>query len=168
LKMDVAVKGRAGIEKKGADKSTGKDLMARTRRDAGGILSSRAHREILKHAAGSDVSMKNNRNESASKGLVELKVSGWKKSRVAGNADGGVSSLIQWLEKKASTKLATRSRSVKIKKVCCNQLGTSLPVFAYRGRRSSPIRSALVCSQPQTDDRDDKPQKLAGVLSIPG
>lgn len=53
-----------------------------------------------------------------SRGLQELKVTGWNKSKASGNPDGGVSSLVSWLEKKASNRLGSRVRTVKIKKVC--------------------------------------------------
>ena len=65
--------------------------------------------------------MKEARGSAPRGGLVELKVTGWEKSKASSNADGGVSSLIKWLEKKASNRLGSRARQVKIKKVCCRQ-----------------------------------------------
>ena len=51
-------------------------------------------------------------------GLVDLKITGWEKSKASSDADGGVSSLIKWMEKKASHRLGSRTREVYIKKVC--------------------------------------------------
>ena len=114
--MGVSVKGQGRVGK-GAAPPSGprKDLMSRTAR--GGILSATAQRAILRQAGTSDPSMKNARVAGARNGPVDLKVTGWQKSKVSDAADGGVSSLIRWLEKKASTRLGSKARSVKIRKV---------------------------------------------------
>lgn len=125
LAMDVTVKGRGGGRVGKSAGSAKGDLVSRTQK--GGILSSSAQRAILKSAGAGDVAMKEGRVPH-SRGLVELRVSNWTKSKASTNPDGGLSSLISWLEKKASTRLSSRARNVKIKKVCrrheyCYQAG---------------------------------------------
>jgi nuclear RNA export factor len=118
LAMDGPVKGRGGRVGKssgGPAKNARKDLTAG--KGKGGILSAANQRAILKHAGTGDVAMKGSKSV-PSRGLTELKVTNWKKSKASTNPDGGVSSLITWLEKKASNRLGSRVRSVKIKKVC--------------------------------------------------
>ncbi|KAK3112226.1 nuclear mRNA export, poly(A)+RNA binding protein, partial [Teratosphaeriaceae sp. CCFEE 6253] len=124
LTMGVAVKGRAGVSKgSGPPSGPKKDGGARPTR--GGILSSTAQREILRQAAGTrDVTMKSERPSGTRGGLEELKVTGWSKSKASSGADGGVSSLIKWLEKKASVRLGSKTRNVKIRK--SNVDGTDL------------------------------------------
>ncbi|KAK4565454.1 nuclear mRNA export, poly(A)+RNA binding protein [Recurvomyces mirabilis] len=113
--MGLPIKGRAGVAKSSTPTGPRKDPAARPAR--GGILGATAQRAILRQAAGTrDVSMKEGRISVTRGGLVGLKVSGWNKSKAADNADGGVSALIKWLEKKASSKLGSRARNVKIKK----------------------------------------------------
>jgi nuclear RNA export factor len=117
LAMDGPVKGRGGRVGKssGPAKNARKDLTAG--KGKGGILSAANQRAILKHAGTGDVAMKGSKSV-PSRGLTELKVSNWNKSKASTNPDGGVSSLITWLEKKASNRLSSRVRTVKIKKVC--------------------------------------------------
>ncbi|TKA67051.1 hypothetical protein B0A55_11068 [Friedmanniomyces simplex] len=116
LTMGLPVKGRAGVGK-GTGPPTGPRKDGASKPTRGGILGATAQREILRHASGTrDVAMKEERVSGAKGGLVELKVSGWNKSKASGDADGGVSSLIKWLEKKASSRLGSRVRMVKIKK----------------------------------------------------
>jgi nuclear RNA export factor len=85
---------------------------------SGGILSATAQRHILRQAANGDVNMKPAR-PSARTGLVELKITNWEKSSSCTSKDRGVSSLITWLEKKASRKLGSSAgrREVRIRKV---------------------------------------------------
>jgi len=120
VSMSVPIKGQSRVGKSTAP--TGgprKELMARPGK--GGILSTTAQREILRQAGASNSAMKDVRRAGLRGGLVELKVTGWQKSKASDAADGGVSSLIKWLEKKASTRLGSRARSVKIRKVRCRQ-----------------------------------------------
>ncbi|KAK5113126.1 hypothetical protein LTR62_003705 [Meristemomyces frigidus] len=115
LSMGAAIKGRAGVGKSTPPTGPRKDAGGRATRT--GILGATAQREILRQAAGTrDVSMKEGRLSAARGTLVELKVTGWQKSKASDSADGGLSSLIKWLEKKASSKLGSRARNVKIKK----------------------------------------------------
>jgi len=116
LAMDGPIKARGGrVGKSSGSSNPRKDLTAG--KGKGGILSAANQRAILKHAGAGDVAMKGPKN-APSRGLAELKVTGWNKSKASTNPDGGVSSLITWLEKKASNRLSSRVRSVKIKKVC--------------------------------------------------
>ncbi|GAB7363824.1 hypothetical protein MBLNU230_g4390t1 [Neophaeotheca triangularis] len=111
VKMDAGVRGGAGVKKSGVVKGAGRQPgSTRAPRLAAHLAGSAAQREALKEAAtqGTPVGER--------KGLVELKVTGWSKSKASDSQDGGVSSLVKWLEKKASTKLGSRARSVKIKK----------------------------------------------------
>ncbi|KAF2764775.1 NTF2-like protein [Teratosphaeria nubilosa] len=112
---NISIKGRGGIGKSTAPPTGPKrDLMTRTSK--GGILGATAQREILRRAGAGDISMKETRMNAPRGGLAELKVTGWQKSKASQDADGGVASLMKWMEKKASTKLGRGARSVKIKK----------------------------------------------------
>ncbi|KAK4550055.1 hypothetical protein LTR36_003022 [Oleoguttula mirabilis] len=113
--MGVPFKGRGAVGKN-TPTPTGPRKDALPRSSRGGILSATAQREILRKAGTSDMTMKEARPSVAKRGLVELKVTGWNKSKASGDADGGLSSLIKWLEKKGSTKLGSRVRSLKIRK----------------------------------------------------
>ena len=131
LKMDITVKGRAargGISKSTPSTSSrGGDQTSRTsaRSSArGGPASANARGAILRRAAANgDINMSDTRASQTSKpgSLVELKVTGWKNNKASDSADGGASALISWIEKKASNRLGSRARSVKVKKVCYNQ-----------------------------------------------
>ena len=123
LKMDIAIKGRGRIGKSTPPPSASRDLTSRVSRGGAkaSILSGNARGAILRQAASGDVSMRESRSTAPRGGLIELKVTGWEKSKASSDADGGVSSLIKWMEKKASTRLGSRARPVKIKKVCCRQ-----------------------------------------------
>ncbi|QIW96411.1 hypothetical protein AMS68_001929 [Peltaster fructicola] len=109
LTMGVAVKGRGGI-----GKTAGRGGRAAAAQSAGKLAPS-AQKAIMKHIGAGDITMREAKRI-APRGLVELKVGGWAKSKASTNPDGGVSSLISWLEKKASNKLGSRVRSVKVKK----------------------------------------------------
>jgi nuclear RNA export factor len=116
--MGTAIKGQARIGKTNSANAR-KELLSRpSRGDKAGILTENARRAIIKHAGAGDISMKETRPTASRAGLVELKVTGWENSKAATAADGGVSALIKWLEKKASQKLGSRAKEVKIKKVC--------------------------------------------------
>ena len=134
LAMDGPIKGRGGrVGKSSGSANPRKDLTAG--KGKGGILSAANQRAILKHAGAGDVAMKGPKN-APSRGLAELKVTGWNKSKASTNPDGGVSSLITWLEKKASNRLSSRVRTVKIKKVCRRHHS-----HCYSGFRSTPLQS---------------------------
>lgn len=122
--MNFAVKDRGRVGKSTTPTPASRDLISRISRDGtakGTVLSGTARSAILRQAASSDVSMKEARLNAPRSGLVELKVTGWEKSKASSNADGGTSSLVKWLEKKASNRLGSRARQVKVKKVCRRQ-----------------------------------------------
>jgi nuclear RNA export factor len=122
VNMDITVKGRGRIGKSTPPAGPKGDLTSKVSRGAkGGILSGTARSAILRQAASGDVSMKEIKTGSSRGGLVELQVTGWEKSKASSDADGGVSSLLKWMEKKASHRLGSRTRDVKIKKVCYRQ-----------------------------------------------
>ena len=156
--MGVSIKGRGAVSKNtGTGPSTGNGPPTGPRRGTssrpsrGGILGATAQREILRKAGSSDMTMKEVRVSAAKGGLVELKITGWDKSKASGNADKGASSLVQWLEKKGSTKLGSRNRTLKIRKVCCRQ---HADLQAWRCQHvyiSGPLSFA---SQVQNDDRE--------------
>lgn len=81
----------------------------------GDLMSGGAQRAILRRAAEGDIPMKDTRGLRG--GLVELHITGWEKSKAANDKDGGVSSLIKWLEKKGSLRLGSRGKEVRVKKV---------------------------------------------------
>ena len=131
LKMDTTVKGRAsrgGISKSTPPPSGRQgDLSSRASTRSGSkasLASGNARSAILRNAAASgDINMSSARAPQSSRGgaLAELKVTGWQNSKASDSADGGVSALISWIEKKASNRLGSRARPVKVKKVCYNQ-----------------------------------------------
>lgn len=118
--MDIAVKGRGRIGKATPPPGPSRDLSTRISRGGarGGLLSDKSRSAIARHVASNDVAMKGAPPSAPRGGLVELKITGWEKSKASADADGGVSSLIKWMEKKASHRLGSRTREVKIKKVC--------------------------------------------------
>lgn len=123
LTMDIAVKGRGRIGK-APPTGPSRDLSSRVgRSDArSSVLSKTAQSAILRRAAAGDIAMKEHKSAAPRGGLVELKITGWEKSKASATAaDGGVSSLIKWLERKATHRLGSRARDVKVKKVCCRQ-----------------------------------------------
>lgn len=140
LAMDGPIKGRGGrIGKSSGPANARKDLTAG--KGKGGILSAANQRAILKHAGAGDVAMKGSKTV-LSRGLTELKITNWNKSKASTNPDGGVSSLITWLEKKASNRLSSRVRTVKIKKVCRRHYS-----YCYSGSRHTfrqPVNSGLL------------------------
>lgn len=121
VSMDVAVKGRGRIGKSTPPPNSRETTSRGGRGGRAGILSANARSAILRSAASSDVSMKEVKTATPRAGLVDLKITGWEKSKASSDADGGVSSLIKWMEKKASHRLGSRTREVKIKKVCYRQ-----------------------------------------------
>lgn len=150
LSMDGPVKGRGGrVGKASGASNARKDLTAGKAK--GGILSAASQRAILKHAGAGDVAMSGSRTV-PSRGLTELKVTNWNKSKASTNPDGGVSSLISWLEKKASNRLSSRVRTVKIKKVCRH---SRYPCVLDR-QHTTPkgrIKFACIRGYPRKNDR---------------
>jgi hypothetical protein len=67
-------------------------------------------KQLASHVGGASTSTRTR----PSRGLEELRVTGHKNSKAASNSDGGLNSLIVWVEKRASLKA---KRPVKVKKV---------------------------------------------------
>ncbi|KAI4831921.1 hypothetical protein E4T45_10214, partial [Aureobasidium sp. EXF-8846] len=67
-------------------------------------------KQLASHVGGASTSTRTR----PSRGLEELRVTGHKSSKAASNSDGGLNSLIVWIEKRASLKA---KRPVKVKKV---------------------------------------------------
>jgi hypothetical protein len=67
--------------------------------------------KLLKHVGSSTV---HTPRSAHSKGLEELRITGHTNSRLASTSDGGMTTLVAWLEKKATMK---SKRAIKIKKV---------------------------------------------------
>jgi len=124
LVMDPTARTRAGggVSKGGkAGAPTGRDKPKGARATTRGAD---FEKKIISHIGGAPVRTRH----AQSKGLEELRVTGHKNSKAASNSDGGMSSLIMWLEKKATMK---SKRPVKIKKVHPS-------TFALFTRSSSP------------------------------
>ena len=140
--MGISVKGRGRVGKSTPTTPAGRDLTSRISRGGAktDVLSNSARGAILRQAASGSVSTKEARSSVPRGGLVDLKVTGWDKSKASSDADGGVSSLIKWMEKKASNRLGSRARQVKVKKVCCRQ--------RFAGRRTLFSRLANASGPP--------------------
>ncbi|KAF2716757.1 hypothetical protein K431DRAFT_289153 [Polychaeton citri CBS 116435] len=170
--MGGSVKGAAGIKKKTptATRADGKP------RRGGNILSSTAQREILRKAGAGDKPMRDQTAAPRGKGLVELRISNWQKSKAADNKDGGVSSLVAWIQDKASRKLGSQRRTVKVKKswvegdeVVINVLPEDVPVitrmngFDWAGAKIT-IKSAGAADGHAQSDTEKVKAMLRGVL----
>ncbi|KJY00194.1 mRNA export factor mex67 like protein [Zymoseptoria brevis] len=107
--MDAATKSRGRIGKSKASK----DTPSRTPKN--GVIGKNAQRNILRQAAAGDVNMKEG-SKTLRTGTVELQITGWTKSKASDGNDRGVSALIKWLEKKASLRLGSGRREVRIRK----------------------------------------------------
>lgn len=118
LVMDAAVRGRGNRIGK-APRAASSAPAAAPKGPRGGMRqSTTAKQAIMRHLGAGDVNMRNTRVATAARGaLVELKITGWEKSRASQDNDRGVSALISWLERKATTRLSSRARAVTIKKV---------------------------------------------------
>lgn len=62
-----------------------------------------------------------------------VKIDGLKSSKAASNTDGGLDSLLSWLERKANAMESKSNRTVKIKKVC-----SSHRILGHERPRKSP------------------------------
>ena len=122
LKMDTASRRRGGrIAKPTPPGERNKDLTSRIAPKGGAktsILSGTARSAILRQVAAGDIAMKGVQSRIPRRSLEELRITGWVHSKASADTDGGINSLIKWLEKKASHRLGSRAREVKIKKVC--------------------------------------------------
>jgi hypothetical protein len=83
-----------------------------------------------RHYANDNRPQHSNNTYGGGAGTVDLRVTGWLQSRVAGEPDGGVATLSSWLERKAQTALdkdanaaalngvQKRRHTARIRKVC--------------------------------------------------
>lgn len=83
-------------------------------------------------------------------GLEQLSVRGWRQSKAASNADGGIESLIAFLEKKGTPPDSAANLRVRITKVCATPLSAS-----HQRIRSvvAPSRLLSFQAKPQNVDR---------------
>lgn len=81
----------------------------------GGLTSQRAQQAILRGLEGDQATLLEARR---SRGNVTLRVDGLKSSKAASNSDGGLNSLLGFLERKANGLDAKSKKIIKIKKVC--------------------------------------------------
>lgn len=93
-----------------------------TSRGAGGragskLTSSRAQAAIMRGLEGKQVNVKQPTRNSNNRLSASLRVYGLGQSKAASNADGGLESMIGWIQRKASPK-STRKEGLKITKVC--------------------------------------------------
>jgi nuclear RNA export factor len=73
-------------------------------------------------------------------GLEQVSVTGWKQSKAASNRDGGVESLVTFLEKKLTAPDSKAGARARISKVCAT---LQLAVIDMKNQRR-PLRCALV------------------------
>ena len=83
----------------------------------------------------------------AAGGLDQILIRGLRQSKAASNADGGLESLLSWLERKAT---GPNGESVRVKKVCLTLYIAGSP---YRRSFAYLVRSRFMPSS-QNDDRD--------------
>lgn len=117
--MDISTGSKPSRSGGGINKSSNSSTRrGNTRSSAPQKSSTRLQQNLAKHLDGDTSRIPN--APSAAKiaaNNTTLIVSGVKSSRAASNPDGGVKSLVQWLERKASA-MKGSGRSVTIKKVC--------------------------------------------------
>lgn len=77
----------------------------------------------------------------AGTGLEQVRVSGWRQSKAATNRDGGVESLIAFLEKKLNPPNFTSGPRAKITKVCATTTHTHKKTLAIKNSPRSPPTS---------------------------
>ncbi|GAB7347325.1 hypothetical protein MBLNU459_g4269t1 [Dothideomycetes sp. NU459] len=113
LVMDSSSRGgRGGISKARGTSHAGRGKTSKPARAA--VNSDAFQRQVLRHVASGEASTRSSKTNSH-RPLEELRITGWTSSKAASNSDGGLSSLITWLEKKATLKSPSK-KPVKIKK----------------------------------------------------
>jgi nuclear RNA export factor len=106
LVMDPTARARPG----GGINKGGKAGGPKPRGAKAGARGAGFEKQLASHVGGSSAPVRTR----PSRGLEELRITGHKNSKAASNTDGGMSSLIVWVEKRASLKA---KRAVKVKKV---------------------------------------------------
>lgn len=137
--MDIPTGSKPSKSGGGINKSSNPSARrGNTRSSAPQKTNTRLHQNIAKHLGGDTSHIPN--APSAAKiaaNNTTLIVTGLKSSKASSNADGGVKSLLQFLERKA-TQLKGSGRPVTIKKVC-----QGIPI-GVRGVKKRRPRSILV------------------------
>jgi len=125
--------GRGGISKAKPKAPAARDSTTRSgRAPRSTVNTTRLAQELHKNVASGEGTIR------APRGLEELRITGWTNSKAATSSDGGVTSLITWLERKATLK-SNNKRPVKVKKVCQHlTTGSSLTSLSY------PVRLRLL------------------------
>ena len=142
LVMEASARGRGGITKSRGMTHSARDHTARPGRTP--TSTARLQSEVQRHVSSNDKSIK------APRGLEEVRVTGWKGSKASSNPDGGVTSLVAFLEKRATLKNPTK-RPVKVKKVCQQLLaGRSSYQLVALGPLSFAVntRTTTACQRP--------------------
>jgi len=150
LVMDPAAAGAAGEKRrsgKGRIEGTPSKPLDSRRTNSGpnrgGSLGmQRAQAAILKGIGAQQANLLESRTTTSN---TTLKVAGLKLSKAAGNADGGLESLLAFLERKAKAHDKNPNREIKITKVC-------LPPSRGVSRSCAPSPSHCSC-QPPTSSR---------------
>jgi len=136
LVMDPTARARPG----GGINKGGKAGAPKPRGAKPGARGAGFEKQLASHVGGSSTAVRTR----PSRGLEELRITGHKSSKAASNTDGGLSSLIVWVEKRASLKA---KRAVKVKKV--HQPNPTRPTFS---QSPGPVRFRL---QPISERRPE-------------
>ncbi|OJZ92601.1 hypothetical protein ASPFODRAFT_40002 [Aspergillus luchuensis CBS 106.47] len=145
---------RGGIRKRGAatrvdregdlmmDAGSARNRGKKGRGDSGRSQAANKAMDAIQKAISSNSDTQANiRQGGRGSGLEQVIVRGWKQSKAASNRDGGLESLIAFLEKKLSppdSKAGTRARITKV----CATPEMAVTDINYQLR---PLRCALVC-----------------------
>ncbi|KAG9962092.1 hypothetical protein KCU61_g5057, partial [Aureobasidium melanogenum] len=105
LVMDPTARARPG----GGISKGGKSSAPKTRGAKPGTRGAGFEKKLANHVGGDSSAVRTR----PSRGLEELRVTGHKNSKAASNTDGGMNSLIAWIEKRSSLKA---KRAIKVKK----------------------------------------------------
>ncbi|PSK60596.1 hypothetical protein B9Z65_746 [Elsinoe australis] len=115
VSMDTSTRARGGISKSKPPTGPASDVSSRKPR--AGLTAGRLKAEITRHVSSGAVTVKSRGSTGTpSRAPVELRITGWADSKASSGADSGVSTLITWLEKKATMRSSSK-RPVKIRKI---------------------------------------------------
>jgi hypothetical protein len=136
LVMDPTARARPG----GGVSKGGKSSTPKTRGAKPGTRGAGFEKKLANHVGGDSSAVRTR----PSRGLEELRVTGHKNSKAASNTDGGMNSLIAWIEKRSSLKA---KRAIKVKKV-----HSSTPAHPTCSQSPGPVRFRL---QPISERRPE-------------
>lgn len=147
VSMDTSTRARGGISKSKPPTGPASDVSLRKPR--AGLTAGRLKAEITRHVSSGAVTVKSRGSTGTpSRAPVELRITGWADSKASSGADSGVSTLITWLEKKATMRSSSK-RPVKIRKVCqqtsttssfCHHVNAGPLSFAAKPRTTTGIQ----------------------------